>query len=466
MSIVSDTTTLVDGNPSVECWHLPNWPDITGAEWIWKFYMVDDESKFGPYNFTKDFSLPANAQDINASIRIDADNAYELYINNQYIGGDGTVSYPPINHSQDPDHESRWESIEKYAFNPNPGTNDLRINAVDYAGWVSPETNPAGVVYRVYLDYTICPTTTSTTTTSTTTTSIASTTSTTLPCENLWWFDNDHPYCQNKTFCGAYMYLGLKTFETKEECEGNLPTTTTTCHASTTTCPATTTTCPTTTTSTPTTTTTTIPCVDGVSITAKGQSAAGVAPLMQLWIDGNRKAQWNVIDPIRDYTYETSLGTAGHNIDIVYTNDCSVPGTSTDRNLFVYQIRSGCTTIQSTDAGVTYDKGVGSAAYDGLDAVPGQVEMYVSGALRFRINGGYNGTTTSTTTSTTSTRASTTSTTTTTTTTNPGGCTLKGDNPPCGSITVPEILALITSWAKGNATLQNVLKLITAWAAG
>ena len=41
-------------------------------------------------------------------------------------------------------------------------------------------------------------------------------------CKNLWWFDNEHKYCQQKEFCGLYMYLGLRTFETKEECEADL----------------------------------------------------------------------------------------------------------------------------------------------------------------------------------------------------------------------------------------------------
>jgi len=43
-----------------------------------------------------------------------------------------------------------------------------------------------------------------------------------LGCQTLWWFDNDHKFCQQGKKCGAYMYLGLRTFETKEECESSL----------------------------------------------------------------------------------------------------------------------------------------------------------------------------------------------------------------------------------------------------
>lgn len=38
-------------------------------------------------------------------------------------------------------------------------------------------------------------------------------------CNNLWWVDDNSRVCQQKQFCGAYMYLGLKTFQTKNECE-------------------------------------------------------------------------------------------------------------------------------------------------------------------------------------------------------------------------------------------------------
>lgn len=39
-----------------------------------------------------------------------------------------------------------------------------------------------------------------------------------IDCEVLWWFDNDNRTCQQKKFCGAYTYQGLRTFGTKEAC--------------------------------------------------------------------------------------------------------------------------------------------------------------------------------------------------------------------------------------------------------
>ena len=44
------------------------------------------------------------------------------------------------------------------------------------------------------------------------------------------------------------------------------------------------------------------------------------------------------------------------------------------------------------------------------------------------------------------------------------GCYLAGDNPPCGEITIAEIVTLINKWSIGEATIPDVLALINAWA--
>lgn len=38
-------------------------------------------------------------------------------------------------------------------------------------------------------------------------------------CKTLYWFDNENKECGQKEFCGAYMYYGLQTFESKTQCE-------------------------------------------------------------------------------------------------------------------------------------------------------------------------------------------------------------------------------------------------------
>ncbi|HOI97120.1 MAG TPA: hypothetical protein PLA19_01290 [Candidatus Pacearchaeota archaeon] len=41
-------------------------------------------------------------------------------------------------------------------------------------------------------------------------------------CKTLWWSDNTSKICQQKQFCGAYMYSGLKTYETQAACQKTL----------------------------------------------------------------------------------------------------------------------------------------------------------------------------------------------------------------------------------------------------
>ncbi len=77
-------------------------------------------------------------------------------------------------------------------------------------------------------------------------------------------------------------------------------------------------------------------------------------------------------------------------------------------------------------------------------------------------------TTSSTTTTTTQTSTSSTSSTTiastTSTTTTIASCPLAGDYPPCGTVTLSEVVSFINEWAENNATLNEVITLINAWA--
>ena len=71
---------------------------------------------------------------------------------------------------------------------------------------------------------------------------------------------------------------------------------------------------------------------------------------------------------------------------------------------------------------------------------------------------------TTTSTTTTNTTTSTTTTTTTSTTTTIETCPLTGDYPPCGAVTLSEVIDLINEWVENNATLNDVIALINAWA--
>jgi hypothetical protein len=243
----------------------------------------------------------------------------------------------------------------------------------------------------------------------------------------------------------------------------------------------------------PTTTSTTIPDCGIVAISARGIEAAGIKPIMQLWIDGRMKAQWYVLSDTREYVYDANLCTGGHNVDIVYTNDCST--STVNRDLYVYYIKAGGQTIESDETGVKYDRGTGSGAFDGNDVINGQAHMEWNGALRFKLNGGAVTTTTTTTSTTTTTqigcsdkwyydndhmdkcrnatfcgsymyyglRTYATQQDCQNALFGTGTCTLVGDYAPCGTVTIQEVVDLINKWVANQAEISDVIDLIYAY---
>lgn len=145
--------------PAVACWVHPDWPIIHGATWIWRSYLVDSEELFGPITFRKIFTIPEEAFDITGYLSITADNAYEIYLNSNFIGRDGFVTDPPITYKKDPLDEERWRSIETYNITPalRRSINEILIRAVNYRNWVDPYMNPAGVVYKAIISFKVPP---------------------------------------------------------------------------------------------------------------------------------------------------------------------------------------------------------------------------------------------------------------------------------------------------------------------
>ena len=45
-------------------------------------------------------------------------------------------------------------------------------------------------------------------------------------------------------------------------------------------------------------------------------------------------------------------------------------------------------------------------------------------------------------------------------------CELSGDYPPCGEVTLGEVVNYINLWSEGQVGLEDVINLIDAWAAG
>jgi hypothetical protein len=118
----------------------PRWASIPGASWIWPYYRVDSADKFGPYDFKKEFALPDDISDAAGSFQISSDDIYTLYINGELIA----------------DNVDAVGVVNTYQFTPLPELNVIEITAFNILGFgVNPESNPAGIIYRADINFTM-----------------------------------------------------------------------------------------------------------------------------------------------------------------------------------------------------------------------------------------------------------------------------------------------------------------------
>lgn len=128
-----------------------------------------------------------------------------------------------------------------------------------------------------------------------------------------------------------------------------------------------------------------------VVVRAGASLAHGIGAQMELRVDGRRVGSRMVDNTrrARDYGFGLAAPVApGARVDVVYVNDAVARGGREDRNLYVESVTVDGRRLAPGDAGVVYDRGVGAAAFDGIDTLPGQPVMAWNGALRFRLPGG------------------------------------------------------------------------------
>jgi len=86
-TIVSDSLTLADGVASQATWQNSAWVNPpAGSTWIW-----DGTYGYSLVQFTRSFQLPSSAYDIEGTLLITADNAYNASMNGQFVGADQTA---------------------------------------------------------------------------------------------------------------------------------------------------------------------------------------------------------------------------------------------------------------------------------------------------------------------------------------------------------------------------------------
>ncbi len=132
----------------------PSWPSdpsIEGATWIWRTSLTDPALEYatvpdGGWYFQKIFNIPGTPT--SGEISINVDNAYELYLNNVMIGGEGSMS------KDGPDFYE-WNTIQSFDLFDylNSNDNTLLIRALNFFDTGTAYSNPAGIIFKMQVCY-------------------------------------------------------------------------------------------------------------------------------------------------------------------------------------------------------------------------------------------------------------------------------------------------------------------------
>jgi hypothetical protein len=122
------------GNWEYEGFNIPAL--MSGAQWIWPYQVVDEAYKSGPFTIRQKFNIPCCAVNISTKMNITADDSYNLSYNGNYIGSNNVWFHPKY-----------YENLVSL-----PGENIILVNVTNNGG-VSSDSNPAGVIYRLTVNY-------------------------------------------------------------------------------------------------------------------------------------------------------------------------------------------------------------------------------------------------------------------------------------------------------------------------
>lgn len=144
----SNNTTLEDGSPAVATWTHPAWNSasvsIPEATWVWETEEVTAPTTEQRASFFDVFTTLGDTT--GATLTIAADNAYEVWVNNHYVGGDLSG-----NNFQAPD--TIQIPIEMIQL----GLNSIRIEVTNHAlANAGPQDNPAGLLYKLVVTHNDC----------------------------------------------------------------------------------------------------------------------------------------------------------------------------------------------------------------------------------------------------------------------------------------------------------------------
>ncbi len=154
-NFISDTseTDLATGLAVVEATtDSRHTASIPGATWIWPTSQTIDAKNGESQTIVRDFVIVGNP--MGGSMKIAADNAYQVYVNDILIGEDDDKSIDPTTYGFDEvPYNFTAGGQDAYAIPASAlvtGTNTLRIEATNWSSsFTNPLVNPAGILYSM-----------------------------------------------------------------------------------------------------------------------------------------------------------------------------------------------------------------------------------------------------------------------------------------------------------------------------
>jgi len=145
--IVSDVTNMVGDVNAQLAWTHELWVSTsTSAKWIWSDSTVQNPTEDEVKTFTKTFTLNGNPTG-DALLSIASDNTYKVVVNGNEIASTT--------------NESNYASFTDYVVPASAlvyGSNTIQITVHNWAlEGATAETNPAGVIYALYVSTRNCP---------------------------------------------------------------------------------------------------------------------------------------------------------------------------------------------------------------------------------------------------------------------------------------------------------------------
>ncbi len=118
-----------------------------------------------------------------------------------------------------------------------------------------------------------------------------------------------------------------------------------------------------------------------LTVRARASLAGGVGPTMVVRVNGVAIGSTVVqATTPTDHVFPVADLPSGAKVDVVFTNDAVIAGE--DRNLFIAYVTDGRVTVLPSTPGASVDRGSAERAFDGVDVIAGQGDLYWNAALR------------------------------------------------------------------------------------